>query len=105
MLSDRRYVYRLQSLLSLRCLEGHEGAFFECLEPATLYPRVVDEKVLATVVWGDEAVALLVAELFYCSLGHTLCAHLSLPEPDPWLADPRACPPQTRPFSSMRVAL
>ena len=46
LLSGWRYVYRLQSLLSLGCLEGHEGAFFEGLEPATLYPRVVDEKVL-----------------------------------------------------------
>ena len=48
-ISGGRNVYRLQSLLSLRGLEGHEGAFFERLEPATLYPRVVDEKVLATV--------------------------------------------------------
>src|ERR687895_202366 len=105
LLSGWRYVYRLQSLLSLGCLEGHEGAFFEGLEPATLYPRVVDEKVLTPVVWGDEAVALLVAEPLYRSLGHTLCAHLSLPEPDRWMTDLRVCPPQTRPASSLRVAL
>src|SRR5215211_5888996 len=105
--SARRNVYRLQSLLSLRCLEGHEGALFERLElePATLYPRVVDEKVFATVVWGDEAVALLVAEPLYRSLGHTLCAHLSLPEPDLWMTDLRVCPPTTSPSSSLRVAL
>jgi hypothetical protein len=39
-ISGGRNVYRLQSLLSLRGLEGHEGAFFERLEPATLYPPV-----------------------------------------------------------------
>src|SRR5919107_5520574 len=90
--SGGRNIYRLRSLLSLGCLEGHEGAFFESLEPTTLYPRVVDEKVLATVVWGDKAVALLVAEPLYRSLGHTLCAHLSLPEPDPWLTRGHALP-------------
>src|SRR5918997_5160982 len=103
--SGGRNIYRLRSLLSLGCLEGHEGAFFKSLEPATLYPRVVDEKVLATVVWGDKAVALLVVEPLYRSLGHTLCAHLSLPEPDRWMTDQRVCPPHTRPASSLRVAL
>src|SRR5687767_15018862 len=101
----RRSVYRLQSLLSLGCLEGHEGAFFESLEPTTLYPRVVDEKVLATVVWGDKAVALLVAEPLYRSLGHTLCARLSLLEPELWMTDLGVCPPTTSPSSSLRVAL
>src|SRR5215213_7147411 len=104
-LSGRRYVYRLQSLLPLGRLEGHAGAFFEGLEPATLYPRVVDEKVLATIVGGDEAVALLVGKPLYRSLGHTLCAHLSLPEPDLWMTDLRVCPPTTSPSSSLRVAL
>src|SRR5215218_6446975 len=102
--SGWRNVCRLQSLLSLGCLEGHEGAFFEGFEPATLYPRVVDEKVLATIVGGDETVALLVTEPLYRSLGHTLCAHLSLLEPDLWMTNLRICPPPTRPSFSLRVA-
>ena len=79
--SGGRDVDRLQALLALGGLEGHGATLFQGLEPTPLYTRVVDEKVFATVVGENEAVALLVAEPLYGSLGHTVCARLSLLEP------------------------
>src|SRR5829696_4942473 len=70
----RSNVLRLHSLTPLGRLVRHLGALVESLEALACYPRVVHEEVLTPVVWGDEAVALLVAEPLYRSLGH-------IPEP------------------------
>src|SRR5215203_4012100 len=70
----RSNVLRLHSLTPLGRLVRHLGALVESLEALACYARVVHEEVLAPVVGGDEAVALLVAETLYRSLGH-------IPEP------------------------
>src|SRR5215203_2137678 len=49
---------------------AHTLAFFEASESAAHYGGVVDEDILTTLVGGDEAVALLLAEPLYRSLGH-----------------------------------
>src|SRR5829696_5440503 len=63
-------VLRLHTLPALGRLVAHLGALLEGLEPGALYTVVVHEEVLAPVVRGDKAVALLVAEPLHCSLGH-----------------------------------
>src|SRR5919107_91752 len=61
---------RLHALLTLGRLVGYLGALVEGLEALACYARVVHEEVLATLVRGDEAVALLVGKPLYRSLGH-----------------------------------
>src|ERR671912_2625607 len=63
---------RLHSLTPLGRLVRYLGALVEGLETLTCYARVVHEEVLTSVVGGDEAIALLVAEPLHCSLGHIL---------------------------------
>src|ERR671912_2441578 len=63
-------VIRLHALLALGSLVGDLGALLKALEAVTRYARVVHEEVLATLIRGDEAVALLVTEPLYRSLGH-----------------------------------
>src|SRR5687768_4995669 len=67
---DSGDVIRLHALLALSSLVSNLGALIEALEAVTRYARVVNEEVLATLVGGDEAVALLVTEPLYRSLGH-----------------------------------
>ncbi len=55
-------VSRLHALLTLGRLVGDLGTLFKGLEPFTLYTREVHEEVLTPIVWGDEAVALILAE-------------------------------------------
>jgi hypothetical protein len=52
-------VLRLHALLALGSLVGDFGAFFEGFEPAATYTSVMNEEVVASVVWLDEAVTLL----------------------------------------------
>src|ERR671919_622528 len=66
----RSNVLRLHSLTPLGRLVRHLGALVEGLEALACYARVVHEEILTSVVGGDEAVALLVAEPLYRSLGH-----------------------------------
>src|SRR5215207_10866979 len=63
-------VIRLHALLALGSLVGDLGTLLKALEAVTRYARVVHEEVLATLIRGDEAVALLVTEPLYRSLGH-----------------------------------
>src|ERR687897_1508724 len=63
-------VIRLHAFLALSSLVRDLGALIEALEAVTRYARVVNEEVLATLVGGDEAVALIVVEPLYRSLGH-----------------------------------
>ena len=65
-------VLRLQALLALSYLIGDLLALFEGPKPGAFYIGVVDENVPATVVRGDEGVALLFVELPNRSLGHVL---------------------------------
>src|SRR5215218_1105408 len=67
---DSGDVIRLHALLALGSLVGDLGALLETLEAVTHYARVVHEEVLVTLIRGDEAVAFLVTEPLYCSLGH-----------------------------------
>src|SRR5215212_4196442 len=62
----------LHTLLALGRLVGDFGAFLQGLEAGSLYTRVVHEEILTPIVWGDKAVAFLVAEPLHCSLGHIL---------------------------------
>src|ERR671921_2869665 len=71
---DSGNVIRLHALLALGSLVRDLGALLKALEAVTRYARVVHEEVFTPVVWGDEAVALLVTEPLYRSLGH-------IPEP------------------------
>src|SRR5215216_4566762 len=64
----------LHPLPALGRLVGHLGALFERLEPFARYACVVNEEILAPIIRGDKAVALLVAEPLNRSLGH-------IPEP------------------------
>src|SRR5919112_1770432 len=52
-------VVRLHALLTLGRLVGDLGTLIEALEAVARYTTVVDEEILATLVGGDEAVALL----------------------------------------------
>ncbi len=63
-------VLGLHALSALGRLVGDLLAFFEGLEPAARYPAEVHEKVLASVVGHDEAVALVAVEPLDRSLGH-----------------------------------
>src|SRR5215204_4553953 len=65
-----RDIYRLQTLPALGHLVGYLLALFKGLKSAACYPRVVHEHVFATIVWRDEAKALLVVEPLDRSLGH-----------------------------------
>src|SRR5829696_7439053 len=77
----RRNVLRLHALTPLGRLVRHLGALVEGLEALTRDARVVHEEVLTTVVRGDEAVALLVTEPLYRSLGHILEPTFRIPGP------------------------
>jgi len=77
---DRGDVVRLHALLALGRLVGDLGTLVEGLEAAPGYTRMVDEEVFATLIRGDEAVALLVAEPLNRSLGH-IGARLSFEGP------------------------
>jgi hypothetical protein len=74
-------VIRLHAFLALGLLVRDLGALVEALEAVTRYTAVVHEKVLATLVWSDEAVTLLVVEPFYRSLGHIWSPPFSLGAP------------------------
>src|SRR5215203_1565389 len=63
-------VVRLQTFPTLGSLVGDLGALIEALEAVTRYTTVVHEEILATLVGGDEAVAFIVVEPLYRSLGH-----------------------------------
>src|SRR3712207_1339865 len=63
-------VLRLHALPALGRLVGDLLALLEGLEAGALYAVVVHEEVRASVVRGDKAVALLVAEPLHRSLGH-----------------------------------
>src|SRR5215211_5755065 len=63
-------VIRLHALLALSSLVRDLGALIEALEAVTRYTAEVNEEVLATLIRGDEAVALIVVEPLYRSLGH-----------------------------------
>src|SRR5215218_635129 len=63
-------VVRLHTPTPLGCLVGDLGALVEALEAAAGYARMLHEDVLATLVRGDEAVAFMVIEPLYRSLGH-----------------------------------
>src|SRR5215211_6094342 len=65
-----RDIYRLQTFPALGHLVGYLLALFEGLKSAACYPRVVHEHVFATILWSDEAKALLVVEPLDRSLGH-----------------------------------
>src|SRR5919107_1912374 len=67
-------VVRLHTPTPLGRLVGNLGALVEALETAASYAAVVHEEVLATPIRGDEAVAFIVVEPLYRSLGH-------IPEP------------------------
>src|SRR5215212_727410 len=73
---DSGDVIPLHALLALGRLVGDLGALVEALEAVAGYTRMVDEEVLATLVGGDEAVAFIVVEPLYRSLGH-VWSHLS----------------------------
>src|SRR5215218_5783672 len=64
-------VIRLQTFPALGLLVGDLGALIEALEAITRYTAVMDEDVLATLIRGDEAVAFIITEPLYRSLGHT----------------------------------
>src|SRR5919107_6034551 len=63
-------VIRLHALLTLGRLVGYLGTLLEGLVASTRYTAVVHEEVLATLVRGDEAVAFIIVEPLYRSLGH-----------------------------------
>src|SRR5215213_5110732 len=65
-----RDIYRLQTLPALGHLVGYLLALFEGLKSAACYPRVVHEHIFATLLWSDEAKALLVGKPLDRSLGH-----------------------------------
>src|SRR5919112_2654162 len=75
---DPRDVIRLHALLTLGRLVGYLGALVEGLVAVTRYTAVVHEEVLATLVRSDKAVALIIVEPLYRSLGHISGARLSL---------------------------
>src|SRR5215210_3702947 len=78
---SRSNVLRLHALTPLGRLVRYLGALVEGLEALSRYPRVVHEEILTPIVGGDEAVALLVAEPLYRSLGHKLEPTFRIPGP------------------------
>src|SRR5215211_148302 len=67
---DSRDVIRLHALLALGSLVGDLGTLIEALEAVASYTTVVHEEIITALVGGDEAVAFLVVEPLYRSLGH-----------------------------------
>src|ERR671920_1844850 len=67
-------VFRLQTFPALGSLVGDLGTLIEALVAVAGYTRMVHEEVLATLVRSDEAVAFIIVEPLYRSLGH-------IPEP------------------------
>src|SRR5215210_708669 len=63
-------VIRLHAPTPLGRLVGDLGALLKALEAVACYTRVVHKEIITALVGGDEAVALLVVEPLYCSLGH-----------------------------------
>src|SRR5829696_4270011 len=63
-------VIRLQTFPALGSLVGDLGTLIEALEAVAGYARVVHENVLTTLLRSDEAVAFIIAEPLYRSLGH-----------------------------------
>src|SRR5918993_1434648 len=63
-------VVRLHALLALGSLVGDLGTLLKALEAVTCYTAVVNEEIITALVGGDEAVALIVVEPLYRSLGH-----------------------------------
>src|SRR5215204_1107532 len=63
-------VVRLHALLALGSLVGDLGTLIEALEAVTCYTTVVNEEITTALVGGDEAVAFIVVEPLYRSLGH-----------------------------------
>src|SRR5215204_3513588 len=88
---DPRDVIRLHALLTLGRLVGDLGTLVEGLVAITRYTAVVHEEILATLVGGDEAVALIIVEPLYRSLGHIWSPPFSL-----------GAPPQQKSRSSRR---
>src|ERR671913_389585 len=74
-------VIRLHALLALSGLVRDLGALLKALEAVTRYTAVVHEEILATLVRRDEAVALLIAEPLYRSLGHVWSPPFSVGAP------------------------
>src|SRR5579875_2365920 len=68
--SDRDDVGGRRTLRALLTLVADPGALGERPVAVTLDRGVVDEEVLARLIGGDEAEALLVAEPLHCSCGH-----------------------------------
>jgi hypothetical protein len=64
-----RDIRRLQTLPALGHLVGYLLALLEGLKSAACYPRVVHERIFATIFWRDEAKALLGVEPLDGSLG------------------------------------
>src|ERR687890_844703 len=69
---DPRDVIRLHALLTLGRLVGDLGTLIEGLVTVTRYTAVVHEEILAALVRADEAVAFVIVEPLYRSLGHIL---------------------------------
>src|SRR3954447_18848904 len=70
-----------RALLALLLVVAHLRALGERLEAAPLDRRVVDEEVLAALVWRDEAESLVVVEPLDGS-----CCHVNFP---PWVCELR----------------
>src|SRR3954462_6634207 len=73
LLADGPYVRRLGTLLPLSSLELDLRTFGQGLEALAADAAVVDEQILRSVIGGDEAVPLLVAEPLHgsgCQLTH-----------------------------------
>src|SRR4051794_5264533 len=67
-----RDIYRLHTFPALGHLVGYLLTFVQGLKSAACYPRAVHEEVFSTVLWRDEAKALLLAKPLHRSLGHAL---------------------------------
>jgi len=63
-------VISLHALLASGSLVRDLGVLIEVLEAVTCYTRMVNEEILTALVGGDEAVAFIVVEPLYRSLGH-----------------------------------
>src|ERR671920_2528949 len=63
-------VFRLQTFPALGSLVGDLGTLIEALVAVASNTRMVHENVIATLIRSDEAVAFIIAEPLYRSLGH-----------------------------------